>query len=64
MHCSPGLANFAQRGIRIVDAFPWNVRAGNSKPTDFYHGSHAMFQAEGFETIATHEDITVVRKIM
>ena len=59
-----GLASFEQRGIRIVDAFPWNVDAGDAKPTDFYHGSHAMFAAAGFDTVATHDNVTVVRKIL
>ena len=34
-----GLASFGQRGIKLVDAFPWNVEAGDDKPTDFYHGA-------------------------
>jgi ribosomal protein S18 acetylase RimI-like enzyme len=59
-----GLANFAQRGIRVVDAFPWNVADADNKPTDFYHGSHSMFAAAGFETLATHEYVTVVRKTL
>ena len=59
-----GLANFAQRGIKLVDAFPWNVEAGDDKPTDFYHGSLAMFTAAGFEKLKTHENVTVVRKLL
>jgi ribosomal protein S18 acetylase RimI-like enzyme len=59
-----GLANFAQRGIKVVDAFPWNVEAGDGKPTDFYHGSLAMFEAAGFARLAAHENVTVVRKLL
>jgi GNAT superfamily N-acetyltransferase len=56
------LDNFAQRGIKLVDAFPWNVEAGAGKPADFYHGSPAMFTAAGFRQVAVHESVTVVRK--
>lgn len=59
-----GLANFAARGLALVDAFPWNVGPKDTKPTDFYHGSLSMFAAAGFAPIATHENVTVVRKIL
>lgn len=59
-----GLASFAQRGIKLVDAFPWNVEAGDDKATDYYHGSLGMFTAEGFAEIAKHDNITVVRKLL
>ena len=59
-----GLANFTQRGIALVDAFPWNVGADNAKATDYYHGALPMFTAAGFVPIATHESITVVRKAL
>jgi SAM-dependent methyltransferase len=57
-----GLDNLAARGLALVDAFPWNVAPGDDKPADFYHGSLSMFTAAGFEHIATHENVTVVRK--
>jgi ribosomal protein S18 acetylase RimI-like enzyme len=56
------LANLAARGIALVDAFPWNTEAGNSAATDHYHGTLSMFLHAGFETIATHENVSVVRK--
>ena len=56
------LRNFAARGIRVVDAFPWNIGPGDDKPTDHYHGSPTMFRDAGFEAIATHENVTVMRK--
>ncbi len=59
-----GLANLAARGLTLVDAFPWNVGPGDTKPTDHYHGSPAMFAAAGFAPIATHDDVTVVRKFL
>jgi GNAT superfamily N-acetyltransferase len=59
-----GLTNFAQRGIKLVDGFPWNVDAGDANPTDFYHGSASMFAAAGFQPLATHENVTVVRKML
>ena len=58
-----GLTSFAQRGIRVVDAFPWNVAAGDDKPADFYHGSHEMFAAAGFQTLVAHDNVTVVRRL-
>jgi ribosomal protein S18 acetylase RimI-like enzyme len=59
-----GLGSFAERGIRLVDGFPWNVSEGDDKPADFYHGSASMFAAAGFVTLAAHEKVTVVRKIL
>lgn len=59
-----GLANLAERGVAIVDAFPWNVEAGSTAATDFYHGSRSMFEAAGFAAIATHENVTVMRKAL
>ncbi|MCC6198148.1 MAG: GNAT family N-acetyltransferase [Burkholderiales bacterium] len=57
-----GLDNLVARGLALVDAFPWRVGPGEDKPADFYHGSLSMFTAAGFERIATHEKVTVVRK--
>ncbi len=59
-----GLDDFRARGIKVVDAFPWNVEADDRKPTDFYHGSLAMFEATGFAILARHESLTVVRKML
>jgi len=59
-----GLADFTQRGIALVDAFPWNVGAGDAKATDFYHGALPMFTAAGFTAIAAHENVTVLRKAL
>jgi GNAT superfamily N-acetyltransferase len=58
------LANFAARGMALVDAFPWNVGTDDTGPTDHYHGSPAMFAAAGFAAIATHENVTVVRRML
>jgi GNAT superfamily N-acetyltransferase len=59
-----GLDNFRARGFALVDAFPWNVPDDETKATDFYHGAMRMFVAAGFSKIATHENITVVRKTL
>ncbi len=59
-----GLANLAERGLALVDAFPWNVDADSTKATDFYHGSRRMFEAAGFAPVAVHEDVTVMRKAL
>jgi ribosomal protein S18 acetylase RimI-like enzyme len=56
------LANFAARGIQVVDAFPWNVGPDDTAATDHYHGSPSMFSAAGFVEIARHDNVTVVRK--
>jgi len=58
------LTNFAARGLKVVDAFPWNVGPGDGKPTDHYHGSPSMFLAAGFAPIATHKNVTVMRKLL
>ena len=59
-----GLDNLRARGLALVDAFPWNVEEADTKATDFYHGAMPMFVAAGFEKIATHENVTVVRKML
>ena len=59
-----GLANLAARGIALVDAFPWNSGADDTKATDLYHGSLSMFTDAGFVPIATHDNVTVVRKTL
>jgi GNAT superfamily N-acetyltransferase len=57
------LASFAERGIRVVDAFPW--KAGDStKATDHYHGPLPLFLAAGFRAISDEPDVTVVRRRM
>ena len=56
------LGNLSARGIAIVDAFPWNTEPGDIAPTDHYHGTLSMFERAGFVQIATHENVTVVRK--
>jgi len=58
------LADFAARGIAVVDAFPWNVGPEDTAATDHYHGSPAMFTAAGFVEIARHEKVTVVRRAL
>jgi len=59
-----GVANLAERGLRCVDAFPWNVEPGDAAATAHYHGSRTMFEAAGFATIATHDDVTVMRRTL
>ena len=59
-----GLANLAARGLALVDALPWNTGPEDTKPTDHYHGSLSMFTAAGFVPLATHENVTVVRKLL
>lgn len=58
------LANFTARGLVLVDAFPWNVGPDDTGATDHYHGSLAMFAAAGFLAIATHDNVTVVRRML
>ena len=55
------LASFAARGIRIVDAFPFNAGA-STNATDHYHGPPSLFRDAGFEVLAVHKDMTVMRK--
>jgi GNAT superfamily N-acetyltransferase len=55
------LESFAKRGIRLVDAFPFN--AGTSTmPADHYHGPVSLFRDAGFDVLSEHEDLTVMRK--
>jgi ribosomal protein S18 acetylase RimI-like enzyme len=59
-----GLTSLAARGIALVDAFPWNVSPDDTKAADHYHGTLSMFTDAGFVAIATHENVTVVRKTL
>ena len=55
------LESFAARGIRVVDAFPF--KAGDSTTaTDHYHGPLSLFREAGFEVLAEHKNMTVMRK--
>jgi len=55
------LASFAARGIRVVDAFPFNA-GGSTCATDHYHGPPSLFREAGFAVEAVHKDLTVMRK--
>ena len=57
-----GIENLTARGLALVDAFPWNAGPADNKDTDHYHGSLSMFLDAGFEQVAKHENVTVVRK--
>ncbi len=55
------LASFEARGIRVVDAFPF--KSGDSTAaTDHYHGPLSLFRNAGFEVLAEHKNLTVMRK--
>ena len=55
------LADFAARGITVVDAFPF--KAGDSTDaTDHYHGPASLFASRGFVPIADHPDLVAVRR--
>lgn len=58
---SAALSSFAGRGIRVVDAFPFKA-AASTAPADHYHGPKALFAEAGFEVLAEHKDLTVMRK--
>jgi ribosomal protein S18 acetylase RimI-like enzyme len=56
-----GLAAFAARGIKVVDAFPFK-RGASESSADHYHGPLSMFLAAGFAIIREDDNMTVVRK--
>jgi GNAT superfamily N-acetyltransferase len=55
------LASFAERGIRVVDAFPFRSEP-SELPADHYHGPAPLFRAAGFETIGGNDRMLVMRK--
>ena len=58
-----GVAALGARGIRLVDAFPFN--SGDSVASaDHYHGSLSMFVDAGFAILREDENLTVVRKLL
>jgi GNAT superfamily N-acetyltransferase len=58
-----GLASFAARGIKLVDAFPFKARDSESA-ADHYHGPLSLFLGEGFTILREDADLTVVRKTL
>jgi GNAT superfamily N-acetyltransferase len=56
------LADLAQRGIAVVDAFPFNRPEGSAKATDHYHGPLDLYLRNGFAALVRHANVTVVRK--
>ena len=54
---APALAQAGLPPDRVI-----YVEAGDDKPGDFYHGALPMFLDAGFARIATHKNVTVVRK--
>ena len=57
------LASFAERGIRVVEAFPFKAGASTA-PADHYHGPPSLFRDAGFEVLAERADLTVMRKML
>jgi ribosomal protein S18 acetylase RimI-like enzyme len=55
------LASFAERGIHVVDAFPFK-RSDSSAATDHYHGPSSLYREAGFDVLAEHKNLTVMRK--
>ena len=63
--CSPRASTTSRRAAsRWSTPFPSTSAPDDTKATDFYHGSLSMFVAAGFEPIATHDNVTVVRKTL
>jgi ribosomal protein S18 acetylase RimI-like enzyme len=57
---SHALADFGARGVRVVDAFP--SLADGDAPNAHFRGPRALFESLGFEAIAQHGGIAVMRK--
>jgi ribosomal protein S18 acetylase RimI-like enzyme len=55
------LASFASRGIHVVDAFPFKSD-DSSAATDHYHGPMSLYREAGFDVVAEHKNLTVMRK--
>ena len=55
------LASFAQRGIRVVDAFP-SASSGSAAAHD--RGSRALYESLGFADLAHHGDTVAMRKLL
>ena len=55
------LASFAERGIHVVDAFPFKS-SDSSTATDHYHGPLSLYREAGFDVLAEHKNLTVMRK--
>ncbi|MEO8674157.1 MAG: GNAT family N-acetyltransferase [Casimicrobiaceae bacterium] len=53
--------SFAARGILVVDAFPFKAGA-STIATDHYHGPLSLFREAGFDVLAEHKNMTVMRK--
>lgn len=56
------LANLAERGIALVDAFPWSDAAGPKSEASQYHGPLSLYEEAGFVRLGTDGDRVVMRK--
>jgi len=55
------LESFRARGIRVVDAFPFNAGASTTA-SHHYHGPPSLFREAGFDVEAGHKTMTAMRK--
>ncbi len=57
------LVSLAERGLAIVDAFPFKSGA-STVPADHYHGPRALFDAAGFAVVREEDELTVMRRVL
>jgi ribosomal protein S18 acetylase RimI-like enzyme len=56
------LASFSQRGIRVVDAFPYD--SSNVSAAAHFRGPRRLYEQSGFSRIAEHGHTVAMRKIL
>lgn len=56
------LASFAERGIRVVDAFP--AESPEASAAAHFRGPLALYEQLGFSRIAVHGDTVAMRKML
>jgi GNAT superfamily N-acetyltransferase len=58
------VASLQQRGVALIDGFPFKTEADACDATDHYHGPLSLFLEQGFTVLDQTDKLTVVRKTL
>jgi GNAT superfamily N-acetyltransferase len=58
------LQDLADRGVRVVDAYPLREPGAGNPQQDHYRGPRTLFEREGFAPVATGDEVVVMRKVL
>ena len=61
---SGAVASLQQRGLVLIDAFPFKTEADECDAADHYHGPLSLFLEQGFALHGETDELTIVRKTL